>query len=383
MRLRTLPIVLAFFVMGFVDSVGVLVGYAREQFQLRATTAGLLPFFGFAAFALVSVPAGVLAARRGRKSVLVLGLTLVLAGELLPVVSLSRYGYLLAAIFLVGVGMTVLQVAGNPLMRDVSEPGRYARNLTFAQFVKSLGSNAAPYLVPLVAALGWGWTAVFPLFALVAALDLALVWGLEIAEQPSEGPTASVKSSFALLGDRYIAGVVLGIFLYVGAEVGVNSWAATHLQRSFGMELDSATRWLGLFLGGLALGRLLGSAALSFLSPRRFFLLAAASGTLAVAGLLVPSRPVVLACLFLAGLAFSNIWPVVFALAIEERPGRASELSGLMCMAIFGGALLPLAMGWLADSFSARWAFLVPLGCFAYLLLLALAAPRPPRTHEA
>src|SRR5262249_24370154 len=118
-RLRALPIFLAFFVMGLVDSVGVLVGYAREQFRLDATMAGLLPFFGFAAFALVSVPAGVLVARRGKQPVLVLGLGLVALGEILPVISVARYEYLLAAIFLIGVGMTVVQVAGNPIMRDV------------------------------------------------------------------------------------------------------------------------------------------------------------------------------------------------------------------------------------------------------------------------
>jgi fucose permease len=379
MSLRSLPIFLAFFVMGFVDSVGALVGYAREQFHLSGTMAGLLPFFGLAAFAFVSVPAGVLANRLGKRPVLQLGLALVLVGELLPLLAADRYAVLLAAIFLIGVGMTVLQVAGNPIMRDVSPPGRYARNLTFAQFIKSLGSNAAPYLLPFVIARGWGWKGMFPVFAAIAAVNLIAMFaigGREDRASRQESRGASLTSSFALLRDPYVAKVVLGIFLYVGAEVGLNSWIATHLSGSFGMDLGAATRSLGLFLGGLALGRLFGSAVLSFVSAQRFFLVAALAGTLAVAGLLVPSRPIVLTSIFVAGLAFANIWPLVFALAIEERPGRASELSGLMCMAIFGGALLPLLMGRLADLFSVRAAFLVPLVCFAYLSFLAFSQPR-------
>jgi len=170
--------------------------------------------------------------------------------------------------------------------------------------------------------------------------------------------------------------VVAAIFLYVGAEVGMNAWIATHLHRSFAMDLDTATRALGLFLGGLAVGRLGGSVLLNFISPQRFLLAASALGALATAAMLVPSRGVVLAATLLAGLSFSNIWPLVFSLAIEERPGRAGELSGLMCMAIFGGALLPLLMGKLADGLSVRAAFIVPLACFLYLTGFALRAAR-------
>jgi len=383
MTRRTLPVFLAFFIMGFVDSVGAMVGYAREQFHLSGTMAGLLPFFGFVAFALVSVPAGVLVDRIGKVRMLGAGLVLVLAGELIPTFSVTRYGYLLAAIFFIGVGMTVLQVAGNPIMRDVSEAGRFARNLTFAQFIKSLGSNAAPYLLPFVAALGWGWTAVFPIFAACAALNLLVLPAVGATASPRAEAPATLRRCFALLRDPYVASVVAAIFLYVGAEVGMNAWIATHLNRSFELDLDSATRALGLFLGGLAAGRLGGSLLLNFVSPQRFLLASAGLGALAAGAMLVPSRGVVLGATLLAGLAFSNIWPLVFSLAIEERPGRAGELSGLMCMAIFGGALSPLLMGKLADAISVRAAFLVPLACFVYLTGFAARAARRPAAGPA
>src|SRR5512147_3214343 len=114
MRMRTMPIFLCFFVMGFVDAVGTLVGFAKQEYQLSGLMAGLLPFFGFIAFALFSVPGGVLMDRRGKKFLMLLSLAIVLVGQAVPAVSLGSYATLVVAIFTIGIGMTLLQVAGNP-----------------------------------------------------------------------------------------------------------------------------------------------------------------------------------------------------------------------------------------------------------------------------
>jgi len=397
LRFRTLPIFLGFFVMGFVDAVGTLVGFAEKQFHLTGAQAGLLPFFGFIAFALFSVPAGVLADRRGKKFLMVASLAVVLAGQAIPSVSVGRYGLLLGAIFLIGVGMAALQVAGNPIMRDVSAPGRYARNLTFAQFIKSLGSISGPYLAPELIALGFAWHRVFPVFAAVTLVTLLLVAALPVATgedarddarggvRGGDAP-ASIGSSFALLAEPPVALAVLGIFLYVGAEVGLNSWLASLLAGSFGMDLASSATRLGpgLFFIALAAGRLLGSGVLSFMGARRFFLVSALLGLGGLALLLLGSRPLALAGIACCGLGFANVWPLVFSLTVESRPERSGALSGLMCMAIAGGALMPPLMGLVADRAGVRLAFLVPLAAFVYLSLLALgglrtaADPPPP-----
>jgi FHS family L-fucose permease-like MFS transporter len=374
LRLRTLPVFLGFFVMGFVDAVGTLVGFAEKQFHLSGAQAGLLPFFGFIAFALFSVPSGVVADRKGKKFLLVAALAVVLAGQLIPSLSVARYSLLLGAIFLIGVGMAALQVAGNPIMRDVSAPGRYARNLTFAQFIKSLGSISGPYLTAQLIALGFAWYHVFPVFAAVTLLTLLLVAALPVTETRGDEVPASVGSSFALLAEPPVALAVLGIFLYVGAEVGLNSWLATLLARDFGMDLGSSATRLGpgLFFIALAAGRLLGSGVLSFMGARRFFLVSALVGLAGLGLLLVGSRPLALAGIACCGLGFANIWPLVFSLTVESRPERSGALSGLMCMAIFGGAVMPAVMGLVADHAGVRLAFLVPLAAFAYLTLLAL-----------
>jgi MFS transporter, FHS family, L-fucose permease len=378
LRFRTLPIFLGFFVMGFVDAVGTLVGFAEKEFHLSGAQAGLLPFFGFVAFALFSVPAGAVADRRGRKFLMAASLAVVLCGQLIPCLSVARYGLLLGAIFLIGAGMAALQVAGNPIMRDVSAPGRYARNLTFAQFVKSLGSISGPYLTAQLIVLGFAWYRVFPVFAGVTLLTLLLVAALPIAESKGDETPAGVGSSFALLAQPPVALAVLGIFLYVGAEVGLNSWLATLLARGFGMDLGSSATRLGpgLFFIALAAGRLLGSGVLSFIGPRRFFLISALLGLAGLGLLLLGSRPLALAGIAACGLGFANVWPLVFALTVESRPERTGALSGLMCMAIFGGAVMPALMGLVADHAGVRLAFLVPVAAFVYLTLLALGSQR-------
>lgn len=389
---RTLPIFLAFFVMGFVDAVGTLVGFAEKEMHLSGAAAGLLPFCSFIAFALFSVPAGVFADRRGKKALLVVSLGAVLAGQLVPSLWIGRYGLLLGAIFLIGAGMAALQVAGNPIMRDVSPPGLYARNLTFAQFVKSLGSISGPYLTTLIVAMGFAWHRIFPVYAAVTLVALLLVVPLAVpragtphrrllAEErggPETASAPSVASSFALLAEPPVVLAVAGIFLYVGAEVGLNSWLATLLSRRFGMDLaTSATRLgPGLFFLALAAGRLGGSAVLHFMGARRFLRLTALLGLAGVALLLAGSlRSLTLAGVVLAGLGFANVWPLVFALTVESRPARAGALSGLMCMAIVGGAILPVLMGAIADRAGVTAAFAVPLAALLYVTFLAFARP--------
>jgi FHS family L-fucose permease-like MFS transporter len=393
LRPRTLPIFLAFFVMGFVDAVGTLVGFAEKEFHLTGGEAGLLPFCGFIAFALFSVPAGVLADRRGKKTLLVLSLAVILAGQLIPSLTIGRYSLLLGAIFLIGAGMAALQVAGNPIMRDVSPPGLYPRNLTFAQFIKSLGSISGPYLATLVIALGFAWHRIFPVYAAVTLLALLLALTLDEgaargatqAARAADGPTATIASSFALLAEAPVVLAVAGIFLYVGAEVGLNSWLATLLARRFGMDLATSATHLGpgLFFIALAAGRLAGSALLNFMGARRFFRLTVLLGLAGTALLFAGTRPLTLAGIACCGLGFANVWPLVFALTVESRPERAGALSGLLCMAIVGGAVLPAVMGVIADRAGVLLAFLVPLAAFVYLAFLAFArppAPDPPNT---
>ena len=355
--------------MGFGDVVGTLVGFARETFGISKGMAGLLPFVGFIAFGILSVPAGVLSEKKGRKFVLMLGLAVALAGLLIPIFTLERYIFLVLAILFLGSGMAVLQVAGNPIMRDVSAPGMYSRNLSFAQFIKALGSLSGSILVVFVLP---RWTGLFPVYAAVTAVALALVRTLRIEEGPREGASgASVAGSFALLADPYIFLMVGGLFLYVGAEVGINSWIATYLNAVHGFDIGRlATLGIGFFFIALTAGRLIGAVALTWFQAKRFFLVTSVMSCAGILGLFAGSREVALGSIFLIGLAFGNIFPLVFSILIDTYPEKSGELSGLMVMAIVGGAVMPLVQGIIAD-YSVLYSFLLPLTSLAVVVIAA------------
>ncbi|BDU74040.1 MFS transporter [Mesoterricola silvestris] len=372
MNPRIVALLMAFLVMGFGDLRGSFLGISREVFGISAAQGALIPMAGASAFALCALPVGLLATRRGKRFVLQAGLLLTAAAHALPWFVLSRYEHLLAAIFLIGAGMTFLLVSGNPLLRDVTEPARYSRNLTFAQFFKSLGSIAGPSLVPLVVVLGLTWKGVFPVFALASLAVWAVVTWVPFPETPAERP-ASLKGMLALLGTPPLRGKILGIFLFSGSEMGMNNFLASHLWLTFGMDIQKeAITWgQGLFWVSQGAGRLLGTLALGYLSTRSFLRVCSVGSLLGLGGLILGSREVAIASVVLCGLAFSNVWPCLFALTLEARPDRSSEIGGLAVMANVGGAFLPLLMGAVTDHSAVRWAFLVPLGALAYVAGLA------------
>src|ERR1035438_2065106 len=166
MRLRTFPVFLAFLAMGFADAVGPFVSLAKNEFHLSNAVASLIPFVGFVMFGLLSIPMGVFQDRRGKKFVLMLGLVVALIGLLNAAFGLTSFARFLLTVLLVGAGAAILQVSGNPIMRDVSDPGKYARNLSLAQFVKAIGSLSGP-MIPVLAAkyFGASWSVIFPIYA--------------------------------------------------------------------------------------------------------------------------------------------------------------------------------------------------------------------------
>jgi len=377
MRMKTLPIFLTFLVMGVADAMGPMSDAVKSEYKLSNVVATLLPFFVFIAFAVFSVPGGLLAARIGKKNLLLVGLGLNVAAMAVPTFMVPGFALLLGCIFLLGVGTTFLQVAGNPIMRDVSAEGAYSRNLAMAQGIKGVGSSASSYLVGLVLILplfaGMGWRGAFPVFFVLMAMAFLLVATLKVNETKADEPP-SIGSSLSLLGESTFALAVLGIFLYVGAEVCMGRFLKPTLE-GFGLAVDKASL-LGptLFFGTLTFGRLVAGSV--NVSARTFFRISAALGLAGLVLMMTGSKSLAFVGVVLGGLGFANIWPMLFSITVEAKPERASELSGLMCMAISGGALVPLLMGQLVDSGLKALAFVVPAACFAYLLLLSLKGGR-------
>jgi fucose permease len=365
---RTLPIYLVFLLMGVADAMGPL----SSQVSDNPGVAALLPFFVYIAFAVFSVPGGVLAARIGKKKLLLLGLCLCAAATAVPAFMSPAFAMLLASIFLLGIGTTFLQVAGNPIMRDICAQGNYSRNLALAHGVKGFGSTASAYLVTAVVYIGFfaamGWRGAFLVFTILMALAFVMVATLKVSETKAD-VSPSIGNCLALLANPIFATAVLGIFLYVGAEACMATFLKPALL-SRGIE-DKWAALLGpsLFFGALTLGRLV--AGVIKINPRLFFRISTALGLLGLFALLNGVKALAIPAVAICGLGFANIWPMLFSITVEEKPERASELSGLMCMAICGGALAPLVMGCLGGGENAL-AFVVPVICFAYLMALSL-----------
>lgn len=375
MNIRTLPIFLAFLLMGVADAMGPMSDAVQKQYALSTVMSTLLSFFVFIAFAVFSVPGGLLAARIGKKKLLMLGLGLNAVAMLVPSLHAPSFGMLLGCIFVLGVGTTFLQVSGNPIMRDVSPPGAYSRNLSFAQGIKGLGSTASTYLVTAVAAIpmfkDMGWRGAFPLFFVLMSVAFVSVAFLKVEEAKPDVPP-SIGSSLGLLGKPVFFFAVLGIFLYVGAEASMGRFLFPGL-KEMGMEESTASKFgPAMFFLLLTIGRLLGGAVLTVMSPRTCFRLSALLGLVGAGLIMTGSTKLAIVGVFAAGLGFANIWPMLFSITVEEQPERANELSGLMCMAISGGAIVPLVMGALVDQKLKSFAFVVPAICFAYLLVLSL-----------
>jgi len=379
MKIKTLPIFMAFLVMGVADAMGPLSDAVKNNYDLSNVMATMLSFFVFIAFAAFSVPGGLLAARIGLKKLLLFGLGLNAAAMLVPCIKDPGFTVLLLCIFVLGVGTTLLQVAGNPIMRDVSAEGAYSRNLSFAQGIKGFGSTAATYLVTALASIAFfskmGWRAPFPVFFILMAASFGAVAVIKINEHKPEVPP-SVKSSLGLLKEPIFAMAVLGIFLYVGAEVCMARFLFPELQKMGLSEQTAGKFGAALFFGLLTIGRIAGGAVLLKVKPRPALRVSALMGAVGAALLMSGHANLAIAGVILGGLGFANIWPLLFSITVEERPEHAGELSGLMCMAISGGAIVPLIMGAAIDNGAGALAFIVPTLCFVYLFVLALRSAK-------
>jgi fucose permease len=330
-------------------------------------------------FGLLSIPVGVFQDKRGKKLVLLLGLAVALLGLLSASFGLHSFSRFLLAVVLLGAGAAILQVAGNPIMRDVSEPGKYARNLSLGQFVKAIGSLSGP-LIPVLAAryFGASWKVIFPIYAAAVFVTVLAVAGLRVPEQKSERGAATLGSCLALLKNAYVLAMVGAIFLYVGAEVCVSAGIPLFLKERFSIDINKlGLLGTGLFFLALTIGRFSGGVILNWMAPRTFFKVTCAVSVAGLLGLFAPDRTVAIASFFLVGLGFANIFPLVFSIAVESMPEHTNELSGLMVTAIVGGAFLPPLMGLVADRASVQLSFLVPLAALLYVTWVALANRKP------
>ena len=366
-----LPILFGFFVMGFVDIVGIATNYVKEDFSLSSTYANLLPMMVFIWFALCSIPTGILMGKIGKKYTVVISLAITVVAMLMPLLSYS-FVNLLFAFALLGISNTILQVSLNPLIAGVVSAGKVASTLTLGQFIKSLSSFLGPILVGVAASFWSNWKWTFLLYAVVSLLSLIwLCFG--IPDKREEVSRAGLRSTLSLLLDRKVLLLFLGILFIVGVDVGLNIMIPDFLITRTDLPLRSAglgtslyfvSRMAGSFLGALLLVRVKPSVYL------RVSMLVAVGAFLLLLGL--DALWAMLVLIAIIGLSCASVFSILFSYALQHQPERGNELSALMIMGVSGGALVSPVLGFLSDSFGVTAGMASLLFCLLYLGILSL-----------
>jgi FHS family L-fucose permease-like MFS transporter len=264
-------------------------------------------------------------------------------------------------------------VSANPLLVDVVPGNRTSSFLSFSQFVKAIGSMIGAPLAAVFAARFGDWKLLFLAFGVVSLLSVVWLGSVKIEEAKQAESKATFATSFKLLGTGFVMMMVLSIFLVVGIDVGFNSNSGQFLIKQFGMDPTTAESGRSVYFFGRMLGTFAGAIMLTRISSRKFFMWTSILGILCLAAiLLIPSPLIAWGLVFMIGLAVANIFPLVFSITVEKYPTRSNEISGLMMMAICGGAVIPLIIGWVSDISNVAIGMSILIVCMIYLLSVSI-----------
>lgn len=369
---KLLPVFLSFVVMGFVDIIGVATGYIKQDFELTNFVAQFLPMMVLLWFFVLSVPAGLLQDKWGKRNMLNLGMVIQAIGLGLPFIHYS-FAMMFGSFILLGIGNTIIQVSANPLLQDVSPSEKLASYLSTSQFVKAVISFAGPLIATFFALQFGDWRLVLALYGITSVLAAIWLASTPIVESKPDRKPATFSSCFGLLKNRFVAFMALSIFLIVGAEVAMNTNIANILIAKFDLTLEKAAVGISVFFAGETVARLAGAILLNWFKPRPFLLLIALVSLAGVAGvLLAPVYIVAMFFIFITGLGAGNMFPVIFSLALEKMPDRANEISGLLIMSVSGGAFVPPVVGFVSTVVSPIASMFVIGICMLYIFWVAI-----------
>jgi MFS transporter, FHS family, L-fucose permease len=387
-------VVALFFIWGGLTSLNdILIPKLKGLFSLTYSEAMLTQFAFFMAYFIVSLPAGHLIAKVGYLKGIVIGLSVMALGCLMfvPASGSGIYATFLAALFVLAAGITILQVAANPLIANLGSAATSHSRLTFAQAFNSLGTTIFPpigaviilgslkdvdpkslsgealtsFQIAEASVIGHAYIGI----ALILAV-IALFFWWRRAQLPVNADAATrLGGSFGLLRQPRLGGGVASIFLYVGAEVAIGSALVNYLSQPdvMGLSEQTAGGMLAFYWGGAKVGRFIGAAALRLFSPGKV-LASVACGAAALALLSAATAGSFAGWALLAvGLMNAIMFPTIFSLGVEGLGDKTPQGSGLLCMAIVGGAVIPLLFGALADATSLAAALTLPALC--YLLI--------------
>lgn len=351
--MQLVPVMLCFFAMGFVDLIGTASNYVKDQHSLTESQAGYLPLLVFFWFLIISVPTGLLMNKIGRKNTVLLSLLVTTLALVIPICGDSLALFVIG-FSLLGIGNAIMQTSLNPLVTNLISDDKLASTLTFGQFVKAIASFLAPIVMTwgymeVFPTFGLGWRGLFALYAIISFLSIAVLGGTPIKEEKPD-KASGIWESVKLLGYPFVFLCFMGIFCHVGIDVGVNTYAPKIIMQRLSVPLEEATFATSLYFIFRTGGTFLGSFCLRMMSQKLFFLISVC--------MMIASMAILFTChslgalyvgIALVGFGNSNIFAVVFSQALNNRPKERNEVSGLMIMGLFGGAIFPVIMSYCND----------------------------------
>lgn len=369
-KLTLIPVMIAFFTMGFVDLVGSVSNNMQEDFGLSDSAANFFPSLVFFWFLIFSVPTGMLMNKIGRKKTVLISIIITTLAVFMPLFDSfmptkeSQLWLMYVSFSLLGIGNAVMQTSINPLVTMIVK-GHLASTLTFGQFVKAIASFIAPLIASWGATttaplLGLSWRILFLLFFLVGMIATLSLAFTHIEEEPGDEKASGFVDCLKMLGSPLILLSFIGIMCHVGIDVGTNAVAPKILLERLGEPGDSLSKFeyaTSLYFAFRTLGCFTGSFIMRKLNIRTFFAIIVVMMALAMVGFVFGTEQWELwAAIALVGYGNSNVFSIVLSQAMLSEPEKKNEVSGLMIMGLFGGTVFPLLMGFASDAAKAAGA---------------------------
>lgn len=381
-----------FFMWGLITSLNdILIPHLKAIFTLSYVQAMLIQFAFFGAYFVMSFPSGYLVEKLGYRRGIIIGLATAGIGCLgfYPAASMQSYPLFLAALFVLASGITLLQVAANPYVAILGPPATAASRLNLTQAFNSLGTTIGPYFGSVLI-LGGAVAATAnvaseiktvqgPYLALAGVLFLIAVVFSQfklptVVEESAPGAVTAEGGQRSVWQYSHLVLGAVAIFVYVGGEVAIGSFLVNFMSQPEigGLAEHTAGRYLSLYWGGAMVGRFIGAYVLRKVKPGNVL---ACNATCAIALLIIAmavAGKIAMWSVLAIGLFNSIMFPTIFTLAIAKLGRHTGEGSGVLCMAIVGGAIVPVVQGYFADNMGILMSFFVPAICYAYIVYYGL-----------
>ena len=391
-----------FFMWGFIPCLNdILIPHLKAVFNLTYVQAMLVQFCFFGAYFLMSLPSGYIVKKVGYKKGIVIGLLIAAVGCILfyPAASLHSYPVFLFALFVLASGITLLQVSANPYVSLLGSPKTASSRLTLTQAFNALGTTVAPSFGALLILDSASEAFLTPAqnaesvqlpYLLLAAMLILLAgifaW-LKLPDIMSEQKAEAEKSE-AIEGSawqyRHLVLGAVGIFMYVGAEVAIGSFLVSFLAQEniAGLKENVAAHYITYYFGGAMVGRFIGAAVMQKLPAGKVLGFNATMAIILVIIAMSTSGQLAMWSILLVGLFNSIMFPTIFSLALNGLGKHTAQGSGILCLAIVGGAIVPLLQGALADSVGVQLSYVLPILCYIFIVFYGLRGSKPVLVKE-